>query len=264
MTPLQSPAGIPAVNPIVDAGLQQAFQDLQGLALRTEQLAAEVTTAATLAAQRAEEDAKKLRALASQLRSSAERTGISIAEVSTSTGNSVAALGIQEIVAAGPQVRWVVKNLTEQERPLFERRMTKRAHEIAGLIGMPATVLLIDKCGGSTVCLEGRDLAFISAILGVEAVAKLKERMGRNPFSVPICEAAKRAVIHSRIRAEYDRMTTVEKLSSRKAVRNLMHFVFPSLTDRGVRRILSESDDLAMPTPAKSSTVSPHPWKKKG
>lgn len=141
-----------------------------------------------------------------------------------------------------PQSKGVVTVLSAEESRLYELSMSKSALVIADIIGMSLTVKLVANCGGNLLQPTGKDLAFLRDILGDEAASKLKAWTGSQPIMVPLCESARKAVVHSRIRAEFDRLTTVENLSSRRAVRNLTFLTSPPMHERTIQRILKQVD----------------------
>lgn len=209
------------------------FTTIRGLAARMERLASEVT----VVEQRAAGERKNFEALAAEMRSLARRTLNAVAEVVAAASASSRLVCAWDSTAAEPMLE-----LTDSERELFEQKMGTVAHGIAAVIGMPATMLLVAKCGGNQISPFGKDFAFVSDLLGVEAASKLKKWLGPSPLQVPLCERAQRAVLHSRIRAEFDRLTTVDKVSSREAIRNLTNFTQPRLNERTIYRILKQTD----------------------
>lgn len=134
-------------------------------------------------------------------------------------------------------------DLTPKEAALYERYITPFAMEIASRIGTPLTILLIAKCGGNTFQLHGDDLDYLEGLLGSAAILKLKKWIGASCFTIPICDAANKVILHARLRSEFDRLTVAYKLSARKAVRILTHSTVPPIHERTVWKILKQTDE---------------------
>jgi hypothetical protein len=137
-----------------------------------------------------------------------------------------------------------LSSLTAYEILLFESNVPSNVRDIAALIGMQLTVILISKCRGNSLRLHGKDFKFLVSLLGIDAAEKLKKWMGGVELIIPTCRKAFSAIIHSRIRCEFDKLTTIDKISARAAVRNLTNFVSPPIHERSIWRILKKTDDL--------------------
>ena len=127
--------------------------------------------------------------------------------------------------------------LTAREALIFERHMPQSAQWISAAIGMPLTVLLVSRLGGHMLSLYGTERRVLIDLLGTEAVAKLKKKMGGLTLTVPLCSAGRRAVTQFRIREEFDSLTAVG-LSARKTVRHLTYMASPPIHERTIWRIL--------------------------
>lgn len=137
-----------------------------------------------------------------------------------------------------------LSSLTAYEASLFESNIPSTVRDIAALIGMQLTVIFISKCRGNSLKLHGKDFQFVVSLLGIEAAEKLKKWMGGVEITIPTCKNAFNAIINSRIRAEFDKLTTIDKISARAAVRNLTNFVYPPIHERSIWRILNRTDNF--------------------
>lgn len=230
---------------------------IQGLASHTERLAMDAMTAA----RRAKDEGKDLEVLASEIRALARRATGALTEILTAMDSKSRALVRQDSIAQGIQARGSVTVMSEQEAALYRNNMSKGAREIEDIIGMPSMMILIAKCGGNTLYPFGNDLEFLFDLLGMEAADKLKKWLRGAVLTVPLCGSAKKAVIQSRIRAEFDRLTTIENLSAKRAVRNLTYFVSPPMHERTIWRILKRTDEPNEPTSEKCLSTSMDKWK---
>lgn len=123
--------------------------------------------------------------------------------------------------------------------------LPRTARMIAEVIGLPATLALVLAYRGRTlVPPRGVQrpgvirLAELEEHIGAEAAERLG-RAFREPIAIPTCLNAIRMAVHEDIRAEFDRLTRVERYSARAAVDALAGRPPLYYTDRHVWRILS-------------------------
>lgn len=128
----------------------------------------------------------------------------------------------------------------------YKAYMTDAAKEFCELIGMEATIALIEHYGGTIIqigrCPGQASLATIAAIVGEEAARRLGKAFNGMPFTVPTCERVVKVKRNDDVRAEYDRLTKQENLSSRQAVHRLTRFTNPRLHERTIWRILNKAE----------------------
>ncbi|WP_136414796.1 hypothetical protein [Herbaspirillum sp. ST 5-3] len=117
------------------------------------------------------------------------------------------------------------------------------AQKLIALIGLPATLCLVDKFGGCTITLYGSEnsLQKMTDIVGQDAAFKLLKFYGNAPFTVPLCHRALKAVRNADIHAEFDRLTMQEGLSARASVTKITRRFTPYLHERTIWRILKRS-----------------------
>lgn len=134
--------------------------------------------------------------------------------------------------------------------------LPRSAQLLVALIGLPVTMLLVDKFGGKDVRLYkgGDSLARLANKIGAEAAGKLFDHFGSDQFNVPKCDDALKVVRNARIHAEYDRMTGAERRSDRDAVHRLVDAF--GLGERQVRRILKKPGGHT-PRAARTASVDP-------
>lgn len=121
--------------------------------------------------------------------------------------------------------------------------LPESAQKLIALIGLPATLCLVDKFGGCTISLYGSDnsLEKMAEIIGRDAAMKLLKFYGVAPFTVPLCHRALKAVRNADILAEFDRLTLDEGLSARASVTRITRRFTPYLHERTIWRILKRS-----------------------
>ncbi|MEN8517712.1 Mor transcription activator family protein [Burkholderia sp. RS02] len=126
----------------------------------------------------------------------------------------------------------------EDELPDFVRLLVR-------LIGMPKTVMLIEKLGGTTFPVAKRlsrqgevRYQLLAEVVGVEAADRLTEHFGGEPLYIPTCAKAVRLARDRRIRADFDTIT--REHSSLYAVVKLVQR--NKLSDRQIWRILKQED----------------------
>lgn len=117
------------------------------------------------------------------------------------------------------------------------------AQKLIALIGLPATLRLVDAHGGHMITLYGSDTSLqkMAALIGQDAALKLLKFYGNAPFTVPLCHAALKAVRNATIHAEFDRLTIQENLSARESVLRITRLFTPYLHERTIWRILKRS-----------------------
>lgn len=118
--------------------------------------------------------------------------------------------------------------------------LPESARLYVALIGLEPTIALIQRYGGRILwpAKSGEDHADLVARIGEVAAGKLVAHF-REPFRVPTCHAALRAVMRDWVRAEFDRLTQEERLSARKAVARLAGQPPHQYTERYIWTILS-------------------------
>ncbi len=117
------------------------------------------------------------------------------------------------------------------------------AQKLIALIGLPATLCLVDKFGGCIINLYGSDnsLQKMAEVIGQDAAMVLLKFYGNAPFTVPLCHRALKAVRNADIHAEFDRLTLEEGLSARASVVKITRRFTPYLHERTIWRILKQS-----------------------
>lgn len=117
------------------------------------------------------------------------------------------------------------------------------AQKLIALIGLPATLCLVDRFGGCTITMYGSDnsLQKMADVIGQDAAMKLLKFYGNAPFTVPLCHRALKAVRNADIHAEFDRLTMEEGLSARSSVVKITRRFTPYLHERTIWRILKRS-----------------------
>lgn len=114
------------------------------------------------------------------------------------------------------------------------------AQRLVAVIGLPLTLLLVEKQGGRTFRLfhTGASIDRLINAIGSAAAGKLFGVFGTDPFDVPKCEDALRDVRDAEIHAQFDVLTNVDGRSARDSVRlinDLYH-----LSERHIWRILKK------------------------
>lgn len=119
--------------------------------------------------------------------------------------------------------------------------LPQSAQLIVSLIGLPATVLLVEKRGGRTLSLHrrGDSVKRLAGIVGEAAADSLFEHYGSEPIVVPRCTAALKNLRNEKIHAEFDRMTGAERQTARAAIDTIVDNF--GLTERQIWRILKLS-----------------------
>ena len=127
--------------------------------------------------------------------------------------------------------------------------LPKGAQRLVELIGVPATLHLIKCHGGKRIRLfrRGDSVARLTDVIGAEAAKSLVAHFGCDPIEVPRCTNIFRARRNAKIKADFDRLTLVEKYNFTSAVNCIVNTF--NITDRHVSRILKE------PTPMPDSML---------
>jgi hypothetical protein len=118
--------------------------------------------------------------------------------------------------------------------------LPKSAQNLIALIGLPATLRLVDTHGGSTVYLYNSSTSMerMMATVGLDNAMVLLKFYDNSPFTVPMCMLALKAVRNAEIIAEFDRLTLQEKLSGRASVALITRMFTPHIHERTIWRIL--------------------------
>lgn len=118
-------------------------------------------------------------------------------------------------------------------------------------IGAVATCALINERPGVTLVvprhpdanpLGARKWAELAELLGEGEMAALAARRGGEALQVPLCRAARAELRARAIRAAYDRLTGVERLSGRQAIYEI-GLRFAPITSRAIEMICTRPDD---------------------
>lgn len=115
------------------------------------------------------------------------------------------------------------------------------AQRLVGIIGLPATLVLVSQHAGKTLRLyqTGESIERLRLDIGIFAAGQLLDHFGSEPFLVPKCRDALNDVRNARIHAEYDRLTQAEGRSGRDSVHRLVELF--GLGERQVWRVLKQA-----------------------
>ncbi|WP_396331032.1 Mor transcription activator family protein [Burkholderia anthina] len=120
------------------------------------------------------------------------------------------------------------------------------AKTLVRLIGMDATLTLIEKMGGRKFPIPFRknrngEARFeeLAEVIGHTAAANLCKVFGGEDLEIPICWKAKRELVFRRMRREFDHITR-EHSSNYAVAKLVLKF---GTTDRQVRRILGTDNN---------------------
>jgi hypothetical protein len=118
--------------------------------------------------------------------------------------------------------------------------LPESAQKLIALIGLPATLRLVDAYGGCSVNLYSSDTSLdrMADIVGRDNAVILFKWHGSAPFTVPLCNQALKAVRNADILAEFDRLTMEENISARASVMRITRRFTPHIHERTVWRIL--------------------------
>ena len=120
--------------------------------------------------------------------------------------------------------------------------LPKSARLIAQVIGLPATLALVEHYAGHrfTPPKAGADYAALAETIGEAAATKLAAHF-REPLDVPKCEDAIRKVVHNALREDFDALTEgPDRISARRAVTVLVRRY--GYGDRWIWRVLKQVD----------------------
>lgn len=130
--------------------------------------------------------------------------------------------------------------------------LPQSAQLMVGVIGLPATVLFVERFGGKTLSLHrrGDSVKRLASVIGAAAADALFDCYGSDTIVVPRCTAALKSLRNEKILAEFDRITGPERQTTRVAIHSIVdHF---GLTERQIWRILKTS---SVPRQAKQKPV---------
>lgn len=125
--------------------------------------------------------------------------------------------------------------------------LPKSARILAEVIGLPATLKLVEHYAGVRFCppKSGADYAALAEIISEAAANKLAEHFPREEIDIPKCEEALRAVTHNALRYDFYTLTHgAGALSARRAVTVLVRRY--GYVDRYVWRLLKKTDDTGV------------------
>lgn len=116
--------------------------------------------------------------------------------------------------------------------------LPESAQKLIALIGLMATLRLIDAHGGTIVNLYHSETSLerMGKTVGRDAAATLLKFFGNDPFTVPNCRHSIRLFRNAGILAEFDQLTLREGLSARASVLRITRRLH--LHERQVWRIL--------------------------
>lgn len=121
------------------------------------------------------------------------------------------------------------------------------ARRIAELIGLPATLRLVEAFGGLELRLSQgiqasgmARFAEVAEVIGEDHARRLAREFRQGRVTVPLCHAAIRAAQAEAIRQEFDRLTLTDGWTGTDAVRHLVRQYRP-ISQRTVERYLAES-----------------------
>lgn len=133
---------------------------------------------------------------------------------------------------------------------LTEAALPTVAREIAGLIGLPKTLQLVEALGGTTFPVAKRETRLgevryqmLERVVGVEAANELTARYGGTDLYIPRCATALRNVRDAAIVADFDRETQNRSANAVVAEIALRY----RLSDRRVWLILKEVPCITAP-----------------
>ncbi|HTD05871.1 hypothetical protein [Undibacterium sp.] len=135
--------------------------------------------------------------------------------------------------------------------------LPQSAQKLIALIGLPATLRLVDAHGGHGINLYNSEnsLERMTETVGREAAQKLLRFYGNDPFTVPLCHRALKAVRNAEILAEFDRLTMQEGLSARASVIRITRHFNPYIHERTIWRILKLTNEASVIDPRQLSLL---------
>lgn len=131
------------------------------------------------------------------------------------------------------------------------------AQKLIAVIGLPATLRLVDAHGGCAINLyhSENSLERMSETVGREAAVKLLKFYGNAPFTIPLCHRALKAVRNAEILAEFDRLTLHDAMSARAAVARITRRFTPYIHERTIWRILKTTGEIKVSDPRQMSLI---------
>jgi hypothetical protein len=131
------------------------------------------------------------------------------------------------------------------------------AQKLIALIGLPATLRLVDAYGGCAVNLYNSDTSLdrMAETVGRDNAVILFKWYGNAPFTVPLCNRALKAVRNADILAEFDRLTMQERISARASVIRITRRYTPHIHERTIWRILKTPPEVKAPDPRQLSLI---------
>ncbi|AKU21892.1 hypothetical protein [Massilia sp. NR 4-1] len=131
------------------------------------------------------------------------------------------------------------------------------AQKLIALIGLPATLRLVDVHGGCTVNLYNSESSVerMSEIVGRTGAEALLKFYGNVPFTVPLCHVALKVVRNAEVLSEFDRLTMKEGLSARRAVTQITRRFTPHIHERTIWRILKTTGEVQPVDPRQMSLI---------
>lgn len=130
-----------------------------------------------------------------------------------------------------------------------ERMLPDTIRQIESVIGLSATIALINEFGGQTMFVPSKECASwhaIAEVIGNGAMASLARRYGGDELYIARCVDAMRELRDRRIRARFDRLTTGDSpMTAGAAYAALVQE--HKLSDRQIRKILLRTDRVAQP-----------------
>lgn len=143
-----------------------------------------------------------------------------------------------------------VSPLTPEDCEAVRGLLPYTAHALIAAIGELATCTLINERPGVTILIPkhpdanpagARRWAELTELIGEPAMVALAARFGGEALSVPVCKAARDELRARAIRALYDRLTRVERLSGRQAIYEI-GLAFAPITSRAIEMICGRAD----------------------
>lgn len=127
-------------------------------------------------------------------------------------------------------------------------------HEVAAVIGMPATLRLVERFGGTTLPLPaganriGRNyLRALAKQIGDDDAQKLAHYCAGEPLYIPRCDAALRRLRDLSICDQFEAAVRTGKTANKAVVELALEY---KLTDRWIWNILKETPPGIAPTTA--------------
>jgi len=120
-------------------------------------------------------------------------------------------------------------------------------HQVVAAVGVATALQLVETFGGSTYRVPVRktpagekQFQLVAKVVGEEAAQQLVDKFGGKELYFANCAEALRELRNRQIRAEFDRLTEVERMAAMRAVALMAPRYRKS--DRQIWRILNETD----------------------